>query len=91
MYRFYILLSLLTFVATNLSAQIVLNDSTLNNSVAYKAEILEDPNKSISLDAIIRTDTFDFERLNKPLEIVDYTISRWYNRFSSSDYPLNSW
>lgn len=81
MYRFYILLSLLTLVANNLSAQIVLNDSTLNNSVAYKAEILEDPNKSISFDAIIRTDTFDFERLNKPLEIIDFTRSRWYIRF----------
>ena len=80
MCRVWFILFLLLLVHS-LNGQIILNDSTLNSSVAYKAEILEDPNHSISLDAIVRTDTFNFKSLKKPLEIIDFTRSRWFIRF----------
>lgn len=80
MYRFR--LTLITFFCLfHSNGQIVLSDSILNSSVAYKAEIMEDPQRNISLDAIIRTDTFNFEKLKKPLEIIDFTRSRWFIRF----------
>lgn len=75
MCRVWFILFLLLLVRS-LNGQIILNDSTLNSSVAYKAEILEDPNHSISLDAMVRTDTFNFKSLKKPLEIIDFTRSR---------------
>ncbi|MDX1651145.1 MAG: 7TM diverse intracellular signaling domain-containing protein [Brumimicrobium sp.] len=64
-----------------LIGQIVLNEETLGNDMADRAYVLEDPSRSIDLQSIIDTDTFDFEPFTKPLEIIDFTHSRWFIRF----------
>ncbi|MEX1191327.1 MAG: 7TM diverse intracellular signaling domain-containing protein [Brumimicrobium sp.] len=72
---------LIGFLQFPLTGQIVLNDSTLNKSLAHKAFVLEDAKHEVSLESIIRTDTFDFKQLEKPLEIIDFNRSRWFVRF----------
>lgn len=80
MYRFgFIILTFLCFF--QLKGQIILNDSILNKSVAYKASIYEDPKNEITLSSIIKNDTYNFTELTKPLEIIDFTSSRWFIRF----------
>ena len=53
-------------------AQIVLNRETLNKTTANKAFKLETPNREIHIKDIIEQDTFDFQPIQKPLEIIDF-------------------
>ena len=74
----FILLALFQFP---IIGQIVLTDDVLNTTQANKAYALEDADYKYDLKSIIKTDTFDFEQIEKPLEIIDFTISRWFIRF----------
>lgn len=64
-----------------LTGQIVLTDEVLNTTQANEAFALEDPGYQFDLKSIIKTDTFDFEQIDRPLEIIDFTTSRWFIRF----------
>lgn len=61
--------------------QITLNKNTLNETVADKAEIAEDPNYEFSIEELLSSDTLDFQPIDKPLDIIDFTTSRWIVRF----------
>lgn len=74
----FILLVLFQF---SINGQIVLTDDVLNTTQANKAYALEDADYKYDLKSIIKTDTFDFEQIEKPLEIIDFTTSRWFIRF----------
>ncbi len=63
-------------------SQITLDASTLNQTVANKAEILEDANYQLTIEDIISADSLDFEKIDKPLDIIDFTTSRWILRFN---------
>lgn len=80
MFRIGILILLVSFSLQS-TGQVILDEETLNNSVAYKAKILEDPDHDLTLNTVIRADTFDFKNLNKPLEIIDFNNSRWFVHF----------
>lgn len=75
--------SILLFCAPSqgIQAQIVLNQETLNQTVADKAFKLEDPNREITIDEVIRQDTFNFQPIQKHLDILDFTNSRWFIKF----------
>jgi serine phosphatase RsbU (regulator of sigma subunit) len=74
----FILFGLIQFP---LIGQIVLTDDVLNTTQANKAYALEDSDYRFDLKSIIETDTFDFKQIDKPLEIIDFTTSRWFIRF----------
>lgn len=79
--RIYLLLVFSFICYLSSEGQIILDEKTLNNSVAYQATILEDKNHEFKLESIIKTDSFDFKPLNKPIEIIDFNSSRWFIRF----------
>src|SRR5680860_325816 len=72
---------LLVFLQFPGIGQIVLSDDILNTTQANKAFVLEDPDYKFDLKSIIKTDAFDFEKIDKPLDIIDFTTSRWFIRF----------
>lgn len=75
-------LTLILTVSTLSSyAQIILNETTLNQTAADKAEMVEDPNYEISIDNLLAADTLAFQKIDKPLDIIDFTTSRWIVRF----------
>lgn len=71
----------LVLIQFPLIGQIVLTEDVLNTTQADKAFVLEDPDHKFDLKSIIKTDTFDFKQFKKPLEIIDFTTSRWFIRF----------
>lgn len=77
----FLLCILLVLIQLGAYSQIVLTEDVLNTTQANKAYVLEDPNYEYDLNSIIKTDTFDFEKIDKPLEIIDFTTSRWFIRF----------
>ncbi len=82
--RFYLIIFLAflsCFSSQKVQAQIILNQETLNKTVADKAFELEDPNRELTIEQVISQDTFDFQSIQKPLEILDFTHSRWFIRF----------
>lgn len=72
---------LLVLIQLPVLGQIVLTNDVLNTTQADKAFVLEDPDYNFDLKSIIKTDTFDFKQIDKPLEIIDFTTSRWFIRF----------
>lgn len=79
--RLFIALIVLSLTSDYAKTQFVLDKNTLNKSIAFEAEILEDKNREIQLESIIKTDSFDFKQLKKPIEIIDFNSSRWFVRF----------
>lgn len=76
------LLSLIILFSTSISfGQITLDENTLNQTVADKAEIAEDANYEFSIEQLLSSDTLDFQKIDKPLDIIDFTTSRWIVRF----------
>jgi len=62
-----------------------LNQNNLNQSIAQKAVILEDPNHELSVEDILSRDDLVFTSLKKPLDILDFNTSRWFVRFSANN------
>ena len=62
-----------------------MNQNNLNQSIAQKAVILEDPNHELSVEDILSRDDLVFTSLKKPLDILDFNTSRWFVRFSANN------
>jgi serine phosphatase RsbU (regulator of sigma subunit) len=74
--------ALMMFLSVSFSfSQITLDESTLNNTVANKAEIFEDADYQLTIEDILSIGSLDFEKIDKPLDIIDFTTSRWIIRF----------
>lgn len=62
--------------------QIVLNNETLNKTVAHQAIKLEDANYEVTLENLLKDNDIEFEVITKPLDIIDFTSSRWFIKFT---------
>ena len=69
------------FFVQNSWTQIVLDKETLNKTVAHKALKLENVKRDITLQDILEKDDYQFQSIQKPLEIIDFTTSRWFIKF----------
>src|SRR5690554_1327945 len=84
-------LLILLMLAQSSWAQITLNKETLNRTVAHKAFKLEDKHHEIKIQDLLQGKNFEFEAIEKPLEIIDFARSRWFIRFDviNSDQARN--
>ena len=74
--------AIIVFLSATFSfSQITLEASTLNKTVANKAEVLEDADYQLSIDILLSADSLPFEKIDKPLDIIDFTTSRWIIKF----------
>lgn len=84
------LILFLSFFINNISwSQIILDESTLNKTVAHQAFILEDPNNEITIDDLLVSDTFDFKPIPNKIHSLGATTSRWIIKFTITN-PLSS-
>ncbi len=60
----------------------MLHESQLNTSIANIAEIAEDTEKKIDIDKLLNSHELTFQKLEKPVETISFTSSRWFVRFS---------
>ena len=73
---------LLSFCWISVSqSQIILDNSNLNTSVSDKAKKAEDPDYSSTIEEIIKSDDLNYSQIDKPLDIIDFTSSRWIIKF----------
>jgi two-component system, sensor histidine kinase LadS len=80
-YGFLIAVIAYVFIGTAFS-QIVLNERTMNRSVAQLAFLAEDASRSITIDDILSGEELEFRSLQKEIEIIDFTSSRWFIQFT---------
>jgi len=78
---------LLTFIVLLLFvqngwAQVFLNKETLNKTVAHQALKLEDSEYKITIQDLLEDNNYPFETIQKPLETIEFTSSRWFIKFS---------
>ncbi|PKR80051.1 hypothetical protein CW751_11835 [Brumimicrobium salinarum] len=66
----------------NSFSQIILNDNVLNHSVADQAYIYENPDNSINISELVKNDTLTYKKINRFLEVIDFTSSRWFVKFT---------
>jgi hypothetical protein len=66
-----LLFILLLLLPPLIKAQVVLNESKLNTSIANIAEIAEDADKKIDVDQLLNSDELTFEKLQKPIRTIN--------------------
>lgn len=62
-------------------SQITLDDETTNATVADQAWISEDAGHQVEIHSLLENDTLTYRPISKPLEIIDFTTSRWIVKF----------
>lgn len=77
----FVLLTAFITASWNSLSQLELNDKTLNKTKAHRAVIAEDPNYEIRISELIKNDTLRYDSIDQPLDIIDFTTSRWIVRF----------
>ncbi len=75
------LILLVCMLTSSSFSQIILNDETLNQTVADKARIAQDANYELTIEELLTNDTLDYKQIDQPLDIIDFTTSRWIIRF----------
>lgn len=74
-------LLLILLLTHNSWTQILLTEDVLNKTVADQAQKLENADYSIHIDELLRKNDLQFKDINKPLDIIDFTSSRWIIKF----------
>lgn len=74
-------LLVLAFYPALVSCQITLDENSLNTTVADQAFIAEDAAHEVTIENLVNDDDLDYRKINNPLEIIDFTTSRWIIKF----------
>jgi len=77
----FVFLSFLTLRAGNNVPVIILNEQSANHSVAKQAIILEDKEKTLTIEDILTDSTLVFQPTHNNVENFNFTTSGWWIRF----------